>query len=94
MKEQEMERTLKELSDMSKNMEMKIQQLEMENRLLRNLVVEKGNQRDSEELERLKKRARISVENDENEQIKKQKLQQSNKEEGEASNDSGIATTV
>ncbi|GMG20285.1 unnamed protein product [Ambrosiozyma monospora] len=94
MKEQEMERTLKELSDMSKNMEMKIQQLEMENRLLRNLVVEKGNQRDSEELERLKKRARISVENDESEQIKKQKLQQSKRENGEAGTDSGIVTTV
>ncbi|KAG7698148.1 hypothetical protein KL930_001810 [Ogataea haglerorum] len=61
LKEQEMERKLKELTELSRNLEMKIQQLEMENRLLRNLVVEKGSQRDSEELERLRKKARISV---------------------------------
>ncbi|KAH3668285.1 hypothetical protein OGAPHI_002039 [Ogataea philodendri] len=61
LKEQEMERNLKELTDLSKNLELKIQQLEMENRLLRNLVVEKGSQRDSEELERLRKKAKISV---------------------------------
>ncbi|KAG7893937.1 hypothetical protein KL908_002214 [Ogataea polymorpha] len=61
LKEQEMERKLKELTDLSRNLELKIQQLEMENRLLRNLVVEKGSQRDSEELERLRKKARISV---------------------------------
>ncbi|ODV85159.1 hypothetical protein CANARDRAFT_181145, partial [[Candida] arabinofermentans NRRL YB-2248] len=61
IKEQEMERTLKDLADLSKSLELKIQQLEMENRLLRNLVVEKGNQRDTEELERLRQRAKISV---------------------------------
>ncbi|CDK27775.1 unnamed protein product [Kuraishia capsulata CBS 1993] len=61
MKEQEMERNLKELNDRNTRLEMKIQQLEMENRLLRNLVVEKGAQRDTEELERLRKRAKFSV---------------------------------
>ncbi|GMF99731.1 unnamed protein product [[Candida] boidinii] len=62
LKEQEMEKNIKELTENSQKLELKIQQLEMENRLLRNLVVEKGAQRDSEELERLKKRAKISIE--------------------------------
>ncbi|GME93939.1 unnamed protein product [[Candida] boidinii] len=57
-----MEKNIKELTENSQKLELKIQQLEMENRLLRNLVVEKGAQRDSEELERLKKRAKISIE--------------------------------
>ncbi|QPG74988.1 hypothetical protein FOA43_002328 [Brettanomyces nanus] len=67
VKEQEMERSLKELSDMSKNLEVKIQQLQMENKLMRNLVIEKNHQRDTDEVERLKKKAKLSVamENDE-----------------------------
>ncbi|VEU23274.1 DEKNAAC104398 [Brettanomyces naardenensis] len=61
LKEQEMERSLKELSDISKNLEMKVQQLQMENKLLRNLVIEKNHQRDADEVARLKKKAKLSV---------------------------------
>ncbi|ODV95988.1 hypothetical protein PACTADRAFT_30590, partial [Pachysolen tannophilus NRRL Y-2460] len=39
LKEQEMERKIKDLNESSHKLQMRIQQLEMENRLLRNLVV-------------------------------------------------------
>lgn len=61
MKEQEMERNIRELNENSQKLQMRIQQLELENRLLRNLVVEKGAQRNNDELERLKQRAREGV---------------------------------
>lgn len=62
MQEQQMEQNLRELTQNSKALEQKVQQLEMENRLLRNLVIEKNHQRDAEEVEQLKKRAKLSVE--------------------------------
>lgn len=58
MKEQEMERSLAEAHQLSAKLESRIQQLEMENRLLKNLVVEKSQRRDEEEVERLRKKAR------------------------------------
>lgn len=59
LKEQELERTVRELNELAMTLEKKIQTLEMENKLLRNLVVEKGEQRNNEELENLKKKVRL-----------------------------------
>lgn len=61
LKEQEMERTLAETKQLAESLQERIQQLEMENRLLRDLVVEKSHQRDTEEVERLRKKARLHV---------------------------------
>ncbi|AOA63903.1 Transcriptional activator of sulfur metabolism MET4 (Methionine-requiring protein 4) [Komagataella phaffii CBS 7435] len=65
MKEQAMERNIKELTENAEKLELKIQRLEMENRLLRNLVVEKGAQRDSQDLERLRRKAQLKTDNSE-----------------------------
>lgn len=56
LREQEMERTTKDLQDKVKSMETKIMQLEMENRWLKNLVVEKNEARNTTELYDLKKK--------------------------------------
>lgn len=61
MKEQEMERSLVEAHNLSASLESRIQQLEMENRLLKNLVVEKSQRRDEEEVERLRKKAKTEA---------------------------------
>lgn len=61
LKEQEMEKNLQEAKEVADALQARIQQLEMENRLLRDLVVEKSHQRDSEEVERLRKKARLQV---------------------------------
>lgn len=66
LKEQEMERNLQEAKEVAEALRARIQQLEMENRLLRDLVVEKSQQRDSEEVERLRKKARLHVKGKEN----------------------------
>lgn len=58
MKEQEMENNLQELQDLSRELQSRISQLEMENNLLKNLVTEKSMRRDEEEVERLRKRAK------------------------------------
>lgn len=60
LKEKQLERSVRELSELTMTLEKKIQTLEMENRLLRNLVVEKGEQRNNNELEMLKQRARMA----------------------------------
>lgn len=64
LKEQQLERSVRELTELSMTLEKKIQTLEMENRLLRNLVVEKGEQRNNNELELLKQRARMANDNE------------------------------
>ncbi len=64
LKEQQLERNVRELNELTLTLEKKIQTLEMENKLLRNLVVEKGEQKNNDELEYLKKRAKLSVSND------------------------------
>ncbi|CAK7891485.1 hypothetical protein CAAN1_01S05380 [[Candida] anglica] len=56
-KEKEMEQTIVSLNDATHGLELKIQQLEMENKLLRNLIVEKGSKRSEDELKQLKQRA-------------------------------------
>ena len=61
LKEQEMEKNIREAKEVADALQARIQQLEMENRLLRDLVVEKSHQRDSEEVERLRKKARLQV---------------------------------
>ncbi|ONH68783.1 Transcription factor zip1 [Cyberlindnera fabianii] len=60
LKEQQLERSVRELTELTMTLEKKIQTLEMENRLLRNLVVEKGEQRNNNELEMLKQRAKMA----------------------------------
>lgn len=61
LKEQEMEKNISMLKENSRKLEQKIQHLEMENRLLKNLVVERGAKRDSDELANLRKRAKLSL---------------------------------
>lgn len=56
LREQEMERTTKELQDKVSTMETRIMQLEMENRWLKSLVVEKNEVRNTTELHDLKKK--------------------------------------
>jgi hypothetical protein len=63
-KEKEMVSTILQLSDATRSLEMKILQLEMENKLLRNLVVERGSKRSEDELKQLKERAQLSGRND------------------------------
>lgn len=53
-----MESEISTLNDHIKKSEMKIQQLEMENKLLKNLIIEKGSQKSEYELKLLKERAR------------------------------------
>lgn len=56
MREQQMERTTKDLQDKVQLLESKIVQLEMENKWLKNLVVEKNDARDSNDLMDMKSR--------------------------------------
>lgn len=57
MKEREMEVRIEQLDSMVHKCEQKINELEMENRLLKNLIIEKGNRNLEEELRALKERA-------------------------------------
>lgn len=61
LKEQQLERNVRELNELTITLEKKIQTLEMENKLLRNLVVEKGEQKNNDELEYLKKKAKLAI---------------------------------
>ena len=63
-REKEMELTISTLSDATRNLELKIQQLEMENKLLRNLIVEKGSKRSEDELRELKERVQLQGEDE------------------------------
>lgn len=56
LREQEMERATKDLQDKATTMETRIMQLEMENRWLKNFVVEKNEARNTNELHDLKKK--------------------------------------
>lgn len=56
LREQEMERTQRELQEKVESLETKIKQLQMENRWLKNLVVEKNEARDVTDLETLRSR--------------------------------------
>ncbi|CCE85582.1 Piso0_005192 [Millerozyma farinosa CBS 7064] len=58
LKERQMESEISTLNDHIKKSESKIQQLEMENKLLKNLIIEKGSQKSEYELKLLKERAR------------------------------------
>lgn len=58
LKEKEMETKIEQLDEMIKNFELKISELEMENRLLKNLIIEKGNRNSDQELKLLKERVR------------------------------------
>ncbi|SGZ55751.1 CIC11C00000001034 [Sungouiella intermedia] len=58
LKEKEMENKIEQLDEMIKNFELKINELEMENRLLKNLIIEKGNRNSDQELKLLKERVR------------------------------------
>mmetsp|Transcript_6096 Transcript_6096/g.6023 ORF Transcript_6096/g.6023 Transcript_6096/m.6023 type:complete len:336 (+) Transcript_6096:1749-2756(+) len=58
MKEKQMEDRIQSLNEMIKTFESKTQQLEMENKLLKNLIIEKGSQKSEYELRMLKERAR------------------------------------
>lgn len=60
LKEKELEEQINQLNDMVRNFEIKIDELELENRLLKNLIIEKGNQNSDEELKLLKERAKFS----------------------------------
>ena len=54
MKEKQMEDKIQNLNEMIKSFESKTQQLEMENKLLKNLIIEKGSQKSEYELRMLK----------------------------------------
>lgn len=58
LKEKEMEVKIDQLDEMIKKFELKINELEMENRLLKNLIIEKGNRNSDQELKLLKERVR------------------------------------
>lgn len=58
MKEKQMENQLDTLGKLMKSFEGKVQQLEMENKLLRNLIIEKGSQKSDQELTMIREKAR------------------------------------
>ncbi|CAK9441206.1 uncharacterized protein LODBEIA_P50750 [Lodderomyces beijingensis] len=58
LKEQQMENKISSLQDLIENLEEKLNNLEMENRLLRNLIIEKGSQKGDDEVKLLKERAK------------------------------------
>jgi hypothetical protein len=58
MKEQQMENKISSLQDMISSLENKLSHLEMENKLLRNLIIEKGSQKSDDELKLLKEKAK------------------------------------
>ncbi|KAI5962112.1 uncharacterized protein KGF55_003188 [Candida pseudojiufengensis] len=59
MKEQQMENKINSLQDLISNLENKLMNLEMENKLLRNLIIEKGSQESDDELKKLKEKAKM-----------------------------------
>ncbi|KAK6463614.1 hypothetical protein DFJ63DRAFT_329362 [Scheffersomyces coipomensis] len=60
LKEKQMEHRIFSLNELIKEFEIKIQQLEMENKLLRNLIIEKGSQKSDNELKLLRERAKLN----------------------------------
>ncbi|KAK6459380.1 uncharacterized protein RJT20DRAFT_15602 [Scheffersomyces xylosifermentans] len=60
LKEKQMENKIFSLNELIKEFEVKIQQLEMENKLLRNLIIEKGSQKSDNELKLLRERAKLN----------------------------------
>ncbi|KAK6199416.1 uncharacterized protein RJT21DRAFT_46589 [Scheffersomyces amazonensis] len=60
LKEKQMEHRIFSLNETIKEFEIKIQQLEMENKLLRNLIIEKGSQKSDNELKLLRERAKLN----------------------------------
>lgn len=58
MKEKDMEEKIDQLTKAIKSFEVKIDDLEAENRLLKGLIIERGNRESDEELKKLKDRAR------------------------------------
>ncbi|KAH3683249.1 hypothetical protein WICPIJ_005777 [Wickerhamomyces pijperi] len=63
LKEQQLERSVRELNELTISLEQKIQTLQMENKLLRNLVVEKSEVRNQEEVELLRMKAKMDGNN-------------------------------
>lgn len=60
LKEKQMESKILGLQELIKLLENKIQSLEMENKLLKNLIIEKGSQKSDDELRLLKERAKLN----------------------------------
>ena len=60
-KELEMEKDLHNAKEKITELQARIDKLEMENKILHNLVVEKREQRDMDEVERIRKKARLEV---------------------------------
>lgn len=58
IKEQQMESKIQQLNNVIKDYELKIQQFDMENKLLRNLILEKGTRKSEDELQALKEKAK------------------------------------
>lgn len=58
IKEQQMESKISQLNSVIKDYELKIQQFDMENKLLRNLIIEKGTRKSEDELQALKEKAK------------------------------------
>ncbi|EGW35650.1 uncharacterized protein SPAPADRAFT_58856 [Spathaspora passalidarum NRRL Y-27907] len=58
LKEKEMEGKIHNLTELISELENKLQQLEMENKLLRNLIIEKGSQKSDDEVKMLRERAK------------------------------------
>lgn len=58
MKEKQMETKIANLNKLIRGFESKTQQLEMENKLLKNLIIEKGTQKSEHELKMLREKAR------------------------------------
>lgn len=56
LKEKEMEEKIESLEELIKNFEGKIKTLELENKLLKNLIIEKGSEKTDQELKKFKER--------------------------------------
>lgn len=61
VKEKQMEGRISDLNQTVKQFENRIQQLELENRVLRTLIIEKGTERSDQEVQMLKERARSGI---------------------------------
>jgi hypothetical protein len=59
MKEKQMETKIKSLEDLIVSLEGQLNNLEMENKLLRNLIIEKGSQKSDDEVKLLREKARM-----------------------------------
>ncbi|SCV03741.1 LAME_0H12860g1_1 [Lachancea meyersii CBS 8951] len=66
LKEQEMEGSIQELSELALSLQQRIQTLEMENRLLKNLVTERGELKGVEEVENVRRELLRKIKEDSN----------------------------